>query len=81
MSAPAWLVEAIVRSDDEGLAVEQVADVVLDALPKEVIAAAIMSAAHAVLKQRGISDGGHALSQEIANNAAATVMLMLAVDP
>jgi hypothetical protein len=56
-----------------------IADVVLRALPKELIAAAVTSAAHAVLVQRGISDGSNALSGEIGNNAAATVLLMLEV--
>jgi hypothetical protein len=56
-----------------------IADVVLRAMPKELIAAAVTSAAHAVLVQRGISDGSNALSGEIGNNAAATVLLMLEV--
>ena len=55
------------------------AESILSAIPKAVVSAAVMSAAHAVLTQRGIADGSNVLSREVGNNGAATVLLMLQV--
>ena len=78
---PSWLTDVL----DRGLPMlrgrerDELAEMIVAAIPKEVIVEAIKGSAHAVLEMRVIRDADFALSQEIANNSAASVLLMLQV--
>lgn len=78
---PSWLVDVL----DRGLPMlrgrerDELAEMIVMALPKEVIAETIKSSVSAVLKTRGIADGAGDLAREIGNNAGGSVLLMLQV--
>lgn len=74
---PTWLLRVL----DEHIAMqagerERLAEAIIEALPKELIVAAIDESAHTVLKQRGIIEGGE-IASEIGRNAAHGVIVRL----
>lgn len=64
----------------DGFDREQLAGAILEALPKDVLVAAIAESAAAVLRCQRCIPQIDAVAKEIGRNAAATVLLMLEVD-
>jgi urease gamma subunit len=58
---------------------QALADAITEAIPLDVVVAAIMEAATAVLRNRNIRDGAGDLAREIARNGAQSVQFMLQV--
>lgn len=79
----AWLLDVLDAALPElvGERRDELAAAILDALPGTLIADTIAYSAGKVLKQRAIADAGGDVAREIGNNAAATVVLMLQVEP
>lgn len=85
-----WLREVLARNAILDLETEQgrdvLAEAIMSALPKHVVAAAIRESTLAVLVQKQASSGPDTrfliadVAREIGNNAAASVLLMLQVD-
>ena len=81
MSAlPTWLVDALDRALPmmRGRERDELAEVILAAIPKRSIADAIAGSARCVLTTRGIVEGGE-ISRELGNNCAQSVLGVLEV--
>lgn len=82
---PTWLDDVLSQlSTKLGLALnasdrELAAELVLEALPKDVTTAAIRASTRTVLKSRGIADASDDLAREISRNAAQSVVTHLHV--
>jgi hypothetical protein len=78
---PMWLTDALDRALPEmrGRERDELAEVILAALPNALVVETIATAAKAVLERRGIAVGEGDLAREIASSAGGSVMLMLQV--
>lgn len=80
---PAWLIQVLLEHRHANLnhsaARTVLADAIGEAMPRDVIVAAIQESVTAVLRNRGLADHAGDLAREIGRNAAGAVILMLQV--
>jgi hypothetical protein len=80
---PQWLIQVLLEHRHIGLDCSAgrsaIADAITNAIPLDVVVAALHESAAAVLRQRGLRDDAGELAREIARNGAFSVQLMLQV--